>query len=96
MRKTATATGTAAETKVSGVFFRGRGAQAGFDVGFEVWLGEETGGRGRAREFCEGGFGALELLRVLRMELRVLLFMGWRSSSEGSVFAGNRTYVLYF
>lgn len=43
------------------------------------------GGRGRACECCEG---ALELLRMPRMELRVLLFAGWRSSSEVLVFRG--------
>jgi hypothetical protein len=45
LRKTATATETAAEAEAeaSGFFFRWRGTQAGFDAGFEAWLGEETG-----------------------------------------------------
>lgn len=99
LRETATAMETAAdaeaEAEASGFFFsRGRGAQAGFDAIFEAWLGEETvlkvggggwRGRGRARECCER---ALELLRMPRMELRVLLFAGWRSSSEVLLFRG--------
>lgn len=51
LRKTATE--TAAEAEASGFFFRGRGAQAGFDAGFEAWLGEGTG----VEEVGGGGLG---------------------------------------
>lgn len=96
------ATETAAEAEASGVFFRGRGAQAGFDAGFEAWPGEETsveevgggdwGGEGALVSVARG----LWSLRMPWMELRVLLFAGWRSSSEVWFFTGNRTCVLYF
>lgn len=48
------ATETAAEVDASGGFFsRGRGAQAGFDAGFEAWPGEETG----VEDVVGGGWG---------------------------------------
>lgn len=50
------------EAEASGVFFRGRGAQAGFDAGFEAWLGEETG----VEEVGGGDWGERARLRVLR------------------------------